>query len=195
MIEWEVGAGIPLPKAETGAGIPLPKVELGAESLHRLSAVPLPLAREAGEGRGRGVDKPPLGRRRGPCYKTGPRCAPAPLAKGGWRRTGLRAMNKGALAVPKGSGAGRRPAEGGFIPPPRFLCGIRSGAWAELGAESLHRLSAVPLPLAREAFDGRGCGLRQPPLPKGGGASGAGGGGILPPRPRRRAQRKKQPQN
>jgi len=38
-------------------------------------------------------------------------------------------MNKGALAVPKGSGAGRRPAEGGFIPPPRFLCGIRSGAW------------------------------------------------------------------
>ncbi len=134
MIEWEVGAGIPLPKAETGAGIPLPKaetgagiplpkVELGAESLHRLSAVPLPLAREAGEGRGRGVDKPPLGRRRGPCYKTGPRCAPAPLAKGGWRRTGLRAMNKGALAVPKGSGAGRRPAEGGFVLAHRLRCG------------------------------------------------------------------------
>ena len=34
---------------------------------------------------------------------------------------------------PYDCGAGRRPAEGGFIPPPRFLCGIHSGAWAELG--------------------------------------------------------------
>ena len=82
-----------------------------------------------------------LGRRRGQNPSTG--CAgPPPFGKGGWRRTGLRAMNKGAFAVPagagegrgrvlgepplrKGGGAGRRPAEGGFL--------LAHRPWALLG--------------------------------------------------------------
>ena len=146
---------------------------MGGESLHRLAAVPLPLAREAydgrgrvlenshsavpegaGDGRGRVLEKPPLLKGGGAGEACGggihpptqlsvstlgdsphdlggvgrripppPGGGPPPFGKGGWRRTGPRATNKGAFAVPEGAGEGR----GRVLEKPPLLKGGEAG--------------------------------------------------------------------
>ena len=99
------------PSAQGGVGGRIPPPPVGG---------PPPFGKGGWRRTGPRLRKRPLRRPGGGWRRTGARLRKAPLAKGGWRRTGLRAMNKGAFAVPKGSGAGRRPAEGGFIRPPNL---------------------------------------------------------------------------
>ena len=108
---------------------------------------------------------------------------PLPLAREAGDRRGF-VLEKPPL--PKGGGAGRRPAEGGFIlspssafPPGGFVPRGRGGAGGGIPPPA----APVPLPLAREAGDRRGFVLEKPPLPKGGGAGRrpAEGGFILSP--------------
>ena len=109
---------------------------------------------------------------------------PPPFGKGGWRRTGLRAMNKGAFAVPKGSGAGRRPAEGGFIRPPNlafppggFVLRLRR-SWGQNPSTGC----AGPPPFSKGGLWRTGPRISPAPLAKGGWSwPKACGGGIHPP--------------